>query len=93
MRRKKVPRLFSLIALIMMIAPSIAPSVGTLILTLLNWHLLSSKYPFVTPVYAFFSSNRYKLTEAPKLMSYSEVFGKGPVFGYLLALAFGFSVI
>ncbi|HBV75463.1 MULTISPECIES: multidrug effflux MFS transporter [Vibrio] len=96
---REAARLFSLIALIMMIAPSIAPSVGTLILTLLNWHFIFiflGILGFTLAVYAFFLVPKPVLKTSqntPKLMSYSEVLRQRTVFGYLLALAFGFSVM
>lgn len=96
---REAARLFSLIALIMMIAPSIAPSVGTLILTLLNWHFIFiflGILGFTLAVYAFFVVPKPVLKTSqntPKLMSYSEVLRQRTVFGYLLALAFGFSVM
>ncbi|MBD1574300.1 multidrug effflux MFS transporter [Vibrio sp. S17_S38] len=96
---REAARLFSLIALIMMIAPSIAPSVGTLILALLNWHFIFiflGILGFILAVYAFFVVPKPVVKTSqntPKLMSYSEVLRQRTVFGYLLALAFGFSVM
>lgn len=96
---REAARLFSLIALIMMIAPSIAPSVGTLILTLLNWHFIFiflGGLGSILAVYAFFVVPKPVVKTSQngvKLMSYSEVLRQRTVFGYLLALAFGFSVM
>ncbi|WP_105903324.1 multidrug effflux MFS transporter [Vibrio gangliei] len=96
---REAARLFSLIALIMMIAPSVAPSVGTLILAVLNWHFI---FIFLGCLGIIFACVAWKVIpkpvvnsseHRPKLMSYSEVFRQRAVLGYLLSLTFGFSVM
>ncbi|MFV0573985.1 MAG: multidrug effflux MFS transporter [Vibrio sp.] len=96
---REAARLFSLIALIMMIAPSVAPSVGTIILSLLNWHFI---FIFLGCLGLVLALASWKVVpkpkveasvHRPKLMSYTEVLKQRTVLGYLLSLAFGFSVM
>lgn len=96
---REAARLFSLIALIMMIAPSIAPSVGTIILSIFNWHVIFIFLGCLGIILAGTAAKvipKHKhdtLANRPKLMSYSQVLRERPVLGYLLSLAFGFSVM
>lgn len=95
---KEAARLFALIGLIMLIAPTIAPSIGTLILMLFTWHWI---FYFV----AGFSIIIAILTWLIMPASASEKTFKNPIsgfylvlaekraLGFLIAQAFGFSTL
>ncbi|WP_052260954.1 multidrug effflux MFS transporter [Photobacterium gaetbulicola] len=94
---KEAARLFSLIALIMMLAPSIAPTVGTLILRTQSWHWIFYLLCFLSTLIALNA-----LVVMPKAKpakkgkasgGYLSVIKERRALGYLLAQAFGYAVL
>ncbi len=100
---KESARLFSLIALIMMIAPSIAPTVGTLILTQAGWrwifYFLAVLAILVTGlVMLFIPSKKVSIEEAGSKPSAKEcgllpVFKEKRALGFMVAQSFGYAVM
>jgi len=102
---KESAKLFSLIALIMMVAPSVAPTVGTLILAITSWHwifyfLTSFAIIVIGLVLQFLPSatvqSRTAQTDANgKLKEYGllSVFKEKHALGFMLAQAFSFAVM
>ena len=94
---KEAARLFSLIALIMMIAPAIAPTIGTLILHTLGWQwifILLSIVAVVVAVSAFLvmpDTMKTKRNKAPA--SFLSVFKERRAIGYLVAQGFAHAVL
>ncbi|MCG7587060.1 multidrug effflux MFS transporter [Photobacterium sp. OFAV2-7] len=95
---KEAARLFSLVALIMMLAPSIAPTIGTVVLKTLGWHwifiMLSVIAVFVSLCAVFIMPKAEKTVRAKKVKSgYLSVIKERRALGYLLAQAFGYAVL
>lgn len=102
---KESARLFSLIALIMMIAPSIAPTVGTLILTQAGWrwifYFLAVFAILVTGlVMVFIPSKAVKVNtektepkHSAKDVGLLSVFKEKRALGFMVAQAFGYAVM
>ncbi|MGR5148063.1 multidrug effflux MFS transporter [Photobacterium alginatilyticum] len=95
---KEAARLFSLVALIMMLAPSIAPTVGTVILKTLGWHWIFIMLSVIAVVVSFGAvmvmPKTNKLAKAEKKKGgYSSVIKERRALGYLLAQAFGYAVL
>lgn len=94
---KEAARLFSLIALIMMVAPAIAPTVGTLILHNLSWHwifILLSIVAVVVAVSAFLVIPKTKKNKNSKgSASFLSVLSERRALGYLLAQGFSHAVL
>ncbi|TEW55306.1 Bcr/CflA family efflux MFS transporter [Psychromonas sp. RZ22] len=94
---KDSARLFSLIMLITMLAPSIAPSVGTLILKTLNWEWIFTSLglmgSLVTLCVIFIMPKQNRVQHSIKRMGYLSVFRERQALGYLLAQAFALSVL
>ena len=94
---KDSARLFSLIMLITMLAPSIAPSVGTLILKLLNWGWIFTSLGLVgvmvTIMVIVIMPKEAKLDKSVKRGGYLSVFKERRALGYLVAQGFCFSVL
>ncbi|MFS1437337.1 Bcr/CflA family efflux MFS transporter [Shewanella sp. 10N.286.48.A6] len=99
---KESARLFSLIMLISMIAPSIAPSFGTLVLKTLGWHwifILMAGFGVLLGLLAFkmnLKNHNNKPKEAAKekhLGGYAAVLKQRQYMGFLLAQAFGFAML
>ncbi len=99
---KEAARLFSLIALIMMLAPSVAPSIGATILHLFGWHEIFIFLGLIGLVLALCSvkmiaqpkaSAQHNKADEGQNLSYLQVLSQRPVLGYLLAQGFGFSVM
>lgn len=100
---KESARLFSLIALIMMIAPSIAPTVGTLILTQAGWRWIF----YFLAVLAILVTGLVMLFIPPKKVSLKEdgpkpsakecglisVFKEKRALGFMVAQSFGYAVM
>ncbi|OBT12070.1 Bcr/CflA family drug resistance efflux transporter [Vibrio sp. UCD-FRSSP16_10] len=96
---KETARLFSLLMFIGMIAPSIAPSVGTLVLKLLGWHwifimmgifavVISASVLLIMPKQVTAVS-----AHKPKGLGYAAVFRERKALGYLASQGFGFAVL
>ncbi|MDN2660432.1 multidrug effflux MFS transporter [Neptunomonas sp. CHC150] len=94
---KDSARLFSLIMLISMLAPSIAPSVGTIILKALDWGWIFSSLGVVgviVTICALWVVPKETKTAQPEVSGgYMSVFRERRALGYLLAQGFGFSVL
>ncbi|MEZ9904793.1 multidrug effflux MFS transporter [Vibrio breoganii] len=90
-------KLFALIALISMIAPSIAPSVGTAIMNLLGWHWIFIISGTLALAVAFVATR--VLPKAKKRVStttpvrYKHVFTESKALGYMISQSFSFSVL
>ncbi|PMO93228.1 Bcr/CflA family drug resistance efflux transporter [Vibrio breoganii] len=90
-------KLFALIALISMIAPSIAPSVGTTIMNLMGWHWIFIISGTLALVVAFVATR--VLPKAKKRAStttpvrYKHVFTESKALGYMVSQSFSFSVL
>lgn len=102
---KESAKLFSLIALIMMIAPSIAPTIGTLILRMAGWqwifHLTSVLALCVAVLVMQFIPKR-KASKSVEMTTEESTTKKGGLLavfkekqalGYMLAQAFAYSVL
>ncbi|RBW41733.1 Bcr/CflA family drug resistance efflux transporter [Psychromonas sp. B3M02] len=94
---KDSARLFSLIMLITMLAPSIAPSVGTLILKLANWGWIFTSLAIVGAVVTvatlLIMPTEVKAKQTIKNGGYLSVFKERRALGYLFAQGFSFSVL
>ncbi|GLS92456.1 bicyclomycin/multidrug efflux system [Psychromonas marina] len=94
---QQAAKLFSLIALIMMAAPSLAPSIGTLILNTLSWHWifsLSGMLALAVAVAAvLIMPPQLKKTHKPKSIGFKGVFQHKQALGYLASVAFSYSVL
>ena len=94
---KDSARLFSLIMLITMLAPSIAPSVGTLILKTLNWGWIFTSLAMVgtivTIAVVVIMPKDIKVKNNVKSGGYLSVFRERRALGYLVAQGFCFSVL
>ncbi|WP_428773877.1 multidrug effflux MFS transporter [Vibrio sp.] len=89
-------KLFSLIALIMMIAPSIAPTVGTLIMNSLGWQWifrLSALLAFIVAIYAIPTMPKGQVTTAKDSISFFAVFKNKQALGYLISQSFSYTVL
>ena len=102
---KEAAKLFALVSLIMMIAPSIAPTIGNFILSLHNWHWV---FYFMTAASCFAilmaikfvphqSSKRKKelaiTIERRKGIRFIDVFKHKHGIGYMIAQGFAFAVM
>ncbi|MDO6685969.1 MULTISPECIES: multidrug effflux MFS transporter [unclassified Agarivorans] len=95
---KEAAKLFSLVMLIMMIAPSIAPSIGTLILQISNWHWIfisSGIFACVVAIWAIFVMPKQDRSAAPHASSigFLDVLKNKQALGYLVAQAFAYGVL
>lgn len=97
---KEAAKLFTLVALIMMVAPSIAPSVGTLILKLLSWHwifiLMSSFAILVAIAGLFIVPNTYKYDKHEStsiIQSFVQVYRTREARKYIIIQAAAFSIL
>lgn len=94
---KESARLFSLIMLITMLAPSIAPSVGTIILKTLNWHwifIALCLFAVTVAITALFVMPKTMQTKKSKAVGgYRSVFKERRARGYLYAQGFTFAVL
>jgi len=97
---KESAKLFGLVALITMLAPSIAPSVGTLILNTLNWHwifIMLSVFAVIVAVSTVFTMPKAikskKVIKSQASAGYLSVFKERRALGYLLAQAFAYAVL
>ena len=95
-------KLFSLIALIMMIAPSIAPSVGTLVLHLADWRwifYLLAVFSGLVAILVIRFMPAHVLQELndsedkPKKLGLRSVFSQRRALGFMVAQAFAYSVM
>ncbi|QUM76759.1 multidrug effflux MFS transporter [Moritella sp. 24] len=101
---KEAAKLFSLIALIMMIAPSIAPTVGTIIMSLADWrwifYTLALMAALVAILVILFMPKQIKKV-SPTLHSDEKqqkggllsVFSEKRALGFMVAQAFAYSVM
>ena len=94
---KEAARLFSLIALIMMLAPSIAPTVGAVILKTMGWHWIFIMLSAVAVVVAYGAFRVMPVTENAGNQKvpggYLSVLKERRALGYLVAQAFGYAVL
>jgi DHA1 family bicyclomycin/chloramphenicol resistance-like MFS transporter len=94
---KDSARLFSLIMLISMLAPSVAPSVGTVILKALNWEWIFTSLGivgvFVTVLTIIIMPKHIKTKHLIKSGGYLSVFKEKRALGYLLTQGFTFSIL
>ncbi|MDN2661977.1 multidrug effflux MFS transporter [Psychromonas sp. 14N.309.X.WAT.B.A12] len=102
---KEAAKLFALVALIMMIAPSIAPTIGNLILSLQSWHWIfyftagfSCVAMLMAKKYVPHQSKKQKkllaiTIERNKGIKFIEVFKHKQGIGYMMAQAFAFAVM
>ncbi|TXR53677.1 Bcr/CflA family efflux MFS transporter [Reinekea thalattae] len=97
---KEAAKLFTLIALIMMVAPSIAPSFGTLILKLMGWHwifILMSAFAIVVAVAGLFlvpNSYQYKADKSVSIVnSFIDIFNTREARKYVVIQAATYSVL
>ncbi|CAH0529533.1 multidrug effflux MFS transporter [Vibrio hippocampi] len=94
---KESAKLFSLIMLISMLAPSIAPSVGTLILKTLGWRWIFLALAIMAVLIGLltFMAMPKVMTKQPRVRSggYLSVIKEYRALGYLVAQGFGFAVL
>lgn len=102
---KEAAKLFALISLIMMIAPSIAPTIGNLILSLHNWQWIfyfvaafSCLAIIMAKSFVPHQSSKQKkelaiTIERRKGIKFIEVFKHKQAIGYMMAQAFAFAVM
>ncbi|WP_440906690.1 multidrug effflux MFS transporter (plasmid) [Catenovulum sp. SX2] len=91
-------KLFSLIALIMMLAPAIAPSIGSLILAFVDWHGI---FVFLTLFACLLAVAIIKMLPAtqianpsrPEKTTYWQIFKHPQALKFLVAQACGYSVL
>ncbi len=92
---KEAAKIFSAIASIMMIAPMIAPALGSLVISLFTWNyifLFLGIYSLIVLVLIYFKlpitgvKSKTKIKEA-----YKRVLTHKKAMGYILAVSFGFS--
>ncbi|MBR9728877.1 multidrug effflux MFS transporter [Shewanella intestini] len=94
---KEAAKLFSLVMLIMMIAPSIAPAMGTLIMTTTSWHWIfisSAMFAIFVAIMSFFIMPKPKanINSIPS-GGFMSVLKYKPARGYLIAVAFSYAVL
>ncbi|WP_406611325.1 multidrug effflux MFS transporter [Agarivorans sp. JK6] len=95
---KEAAKLFSLVMLIMMIAPSIAPSVGTFILQVSNWHWIfisSGIFACVVAIWAIAVMPIQANTQhgPSNKVSFIDVLKHKHALGYLISQAFAYGVL
>ena len=94
---KEAARLFSLIALIMMIAPAIAPTVGTLILHTLSWHWIFIMLSIVAVVVAaaafIVMPDTIKTKKNKASGGFLSIFKERRALAYLIAQGFAHAVL
>ncbi|MDR9828936.1 multidrug effflux MFS transporter [Vibrio sp. FNV 38] len=94
---KESAKLFALIALISMIAPSIAPSVGTVIMNLISWHWIFIISGSLALLVAFAATrilpkpNKQAAPDSP--VRYKDVFTEPKALGYMFSQSFSFAVL
>ena len=102
---KEAAKLFALVSLIMMIAPSVAPTIGNFILSIHNWDwifyfmaafsclaILLAK--IFIPHQSYKQKKDLKITvERRKGIKFIDVFKHKQAIGYLIAQAFAFAVL
>ena len=95
-------RFFSLIGLIMIVAPAIAPSIGSMLLTAWGWHsifqclLIYALFLLLPLKLVVFNSSYVRPTHDASISAwqrYRSVFAMKPALRYILIQSFGFSVI
>jgi len=101
---KEAAKLFALVSLIMMVAPSIAPSVGNFILSHYSWHWIFYFMAVVASFAIFMAMNFIPHQSAKKKnlstkvkrikgIKFIDVFKHQQAIGYMVAQAFAFSVM
>jgi DHA1 family bicyclomycin/chloramphenicol resistance-like MFS transporter len=94
---KDSARLFSLIMLISMLAPSVAPSVGTVILKSLNWQWIFTSLGIVglavMALTMMIMPKHIKTIQQVKPGGYLSVFKEKRAIGFLLTQGFTFSIL
>jgi DHA1 family bicyclomycin/chloramphenicol resistance-like MFS transporter len=94
---QEAAKLFSLIALIMMAAPSLAPLVGTVILNAFSWHWIFSLSGIlalgVAGAAVLIMPTPLKKINKVKSIGFKGVFQHKKAIGYLASVAFSYSVL
>jgi len=95
---KEAARLFALIGLIMLIAPTIAPSIGTVILMLFTWHWIFYFVAVFAIVIAILTWLIMPASESQRrfknpIGGFYLVLSEQRALGFLFAQAFGFSTL
>lgn len=101
---KEAAKLFSLIALIMMIAPSVAPTIGTIIMSIADWRWIFYMLALIAVLVALLvMAFMPKQTSSPRPISLGSepeqktglrsVFSEKRVLGFMVAQAFAYSVM
>ncbi|AGH80285.1 major facilitator superfamily permease [Psychromonas sp. CNPT3] len=94
---KEAAKLFALIALIMMIAPSIAPALGTLIMNVLNWRWIFILLAIIATITAlctvFIMPKSDKRNKNKEKSGYLNVIKEHRALGYLVAQACSYTML
>lgn len=92
---KEAAKIFSTIASIMMIAPMLAPALGSVIITFFSWEyifLFLGVYSlFVMLLISIKLPNTWTKTDTKIKEAYKKVLSHKKAMGYILAVSFGFS--
>jgi len=92
---KEAAKIFSAIASIMMIAPMIAPALGSLVITFFTWNyifLFLGIYSFIVMIIIYFKLPLTGIKSKTKIKeAYKKVLTHKQAMGYILSVAFGFS--
>lgn len=92
---KEAAKIFSAIASIMMIAPMIAPALGSLVITFFTWNyifLFLGIYSFIVMIIIYFKLPLTGIKSKTKIKeAYKKVLTHKQAMGYILAVSFGFS--
>lgn len=92
---KEAAKIFSAIASIMMIAPMIAPALGSLVITFFTWNyifLFLGIYSFIVMIVIYFKLPLTGIKSKTKIKeAYKKVLTHKQAMGYILAVSFGFS--
>lgn len=97
---KEAAKLFALVSLVMMVAPSIAPSIGHFILANTSWHwvfyFMATVAILIMPVaykYIPRTDKNTKLTAQQDKLTVKQILTHKQAMGYMLAQGFAFSVL
>lgn len=92
---KEAAKIFSAIASIMMIAPMIAPALGSLVITFFTWNyifLFLGIYSFIVMIIIYFKLPLTGIKSKTKIKeAYKKVLTHKQAMGYILSVSFGFS--
>lgn len=92
---KEAAKIFSAIASIMMIAPMIAPALGSLVISFFTWNyifLFLGIYSFLVMIVIYFKLPLTGIKSKTKIKeAYKKVLTHKQAMGYILSVSFGFS--